>query len=373
MLDVNWLTTAIAGLILADLGCRSVLMAYYRDGARILPLLRLAERSDRKVTYYKRFDSWLAPLPFVICWLEISLAALLARYGGSDWLWIAAALVIGGRFRALQEVGHNALHGALCPSKRLQWFLSNVFFQFPVFKRDMDSRYIVHVQEHHPNADIPGADPNLQRISAGGMNPGISSLAFVNALLMPIGPSGLRETIVTMVRAALFLNSNAQAAALRVVSVGLAAGLFYGLGGWRGILFGYLPALVVAYPLFAWLSLLAKHRWHVPVMPGVARGRDHDFEHGRATDYTGLSGAVVRYFICPSSDAYHLAHHLFPFVRAEYLPVVDRALKISEPRYTQYISNGLLFGRHGQPAALSELRERLTVAEHATVRGGAPA
>jgi fatty acid desaturase len=373
MLELDWLPAVIACLILADLGCRALLIAYYRDGERILPLLRLADRTDRKVTYYKRFDSWLAPLPFVICWLEISLAAVLARYGGSEWLWMPAALVIGGRFRALQEVGHNALHGALCPSKRLQWYLSNVFFQFPVFKRDMDSRYIVHVQEHHPNANIPGADPNLQRISAGGMKPGISSLAFVNALLMPLGPSGFRETVVTMVKASLFLNSNAQAAVLRLVSVGLAGGLFYGLAGWPGILLGYLPALVIAYPLFAWLSLLAKHRWHVPVMPGVARGRDHDFEHGRATDYTGFSGALVRYFICPSSDAYHLAHHLFPFVRAEYLPVVDRALKISEPRYTQYISNGLIFERHGQPAALSELKHRLTVTKHSTVPDGATA
>lgn len=370
MLRMDWIPAVLAGLLVADVACRRTLAIYYSDGERILPLLRLIERTDKKVIYYKRWDTWFVSLPFLLCWTEIALVTLLARWGGSDWLWIAAALVIGGRFRALQEVGHNALHGALCPSKRLQWFLSNVFFQFPVFKRDMDSRYVVHVQEHHPNANIPGIDPNLQRIAAGGMTPGISSLGFINALLMPLSVSGIRETIVTMVKASLFLNSTGAAAALRLVSVGLAIGLFVFLAGWRGILFGYLPALLFTYPLFAWLSLLGKHRWHVPVAPGPTRGRDHDFEHGRATDYTGLSGALVRYFICPSSDAYHLAHHLFPFVRAEYLPVVDRALKISEPRYTQYISNGLLFARQGQPAALSELKERLTIPRRSAIVGG---
>jgi len=59
------------------------------------------------------------------------------------------------------------------------------------------------------------------------------------------------------------------------------------------------------------------------------------------------------------SDAYHLAHHVYPNVRYQYLPSVDRALKINEPRYTQYISRGMIFGSDGQPAALSELYYRL--------------
>jgi fatty acid desaturase len=121
---------------------------------------------------------------------------------------------------------------------------------------------------------------------------------------------------------------------------------------------GWLIPVFAIYPLFAWWSLLTKHRWHSPVTP-TRDHREHDYEHGRATDFCGALGAVQRYLIFPMSDAYHLCHHIFPYVRHEYLPVVDRALKIQQPRYTQYISSGMFIERQGQPAALSELYLRL--------------
>jgi fatty acid desaturase len=64
-------------------------------------------------------------------------------------------------------------------------------------------------------------------------------------------------------------------------------------------------------------------------------------------------------FICPSSDAYHLAHSLYPGVRWNYLPAIDRVLKVDEPRYSQHASEGLLLSSDGIPSALSELRDRL--------------
>jgi fatty acid desaturase len=337
---------------------RIVVWSYYRDGERILPLLKLAKRAEL-VTYYKRFDAHLAPLPFLSCWLEIAAAILAFKASGYSLLFgIVLVLVAAGRMRALQEIGHNALHAALCPSKLLQWFLANVFFQFPMLKRDMDSRFINHVREHHPNADVPGKDPNLTRVIRAGMVPGITSLQFVMALFYPISPKGLVTNARGNIRDAIGENSSVAIGALRAAVTLTVIGFYLVLGGWQALLVGYVLPVFAVYPLFAWWSLLSKHRWHTAYDPALDK-RAHDYEHGRATDFPGLVGALQRYLIFPMSDAYHLAHHIYPFVRSEYLPVVDRQLKIQEPRYTRYVSSGMLFGKNGQPAALSELYQRL--------------
>jgi fatty acid desaturase len=338
---------------------RIVLWLYYSDGERILPLLRLAPRSDVAIQYYKRFDTLLAPAPFMHCWLEIGAALLFFRWTGyNGFAGLLLACVAAGRMRALQETGHNALHSALCPSKRFQWFLSNTLFQFPTFKRDMASRFISHVKEHHPNADIPGRDPNLRRVTKSGMVPGVTTVQFVRALIHPITPRGLFETISGNLRDSCKENNGLPVILHRIAGTVAFISLYIWLGGWQGWLVGHvLPAFAV-YPLFAWWSLLSKHRWHTKYDAALDR-KDHDFEHGRATDFSGLTGAVQRYLFFPMSDAYHLAHHIYPYVRSEYMPVVDRQLKIQEPRYTKYISCGMLFGSHGQPAALSELYHRL--------------
>lgn len=359
MLSDQLVYTTMLACLAGAVFLRGLLWLYYSDGERILPILKLGKPGEKPTRYYKRFDTILAPAPFIHCWLEIFAAALFFRYTEYNiFAGILLVCVASGRMRALQETGHNALHVALCKSKKLQWFLGNVFFQFPTVKRDMDSRYITHVKEHHPNADIPDKDPNLKRIVKAGMVPGINSFQFLKAFFYPISPIGLIENIRGNLRDAVRENTNGRIVALRIVVMVATIALYIYLGGWQAWIVGHVIPVFAIYPLFAWWSLLSKHRWHTKYDPSMRRN-DHDYEHGRATDFPGLSGAVQRYLFFPMSDAYHLAHHIYPFVRSEYMPVVDRALKIQEPRYTKYISRGMLFGAEGQPAALSELYHRL--------------
>lgn len=359
MLDDQLLNISMFGALALSLFFRCLLWIYYSDGDRILPLLKLAAPTSTKTVYYKRFDTVLAPLSFLYCWLDIVAAVLFFRWTGFHPLaGLLLVILAAGRMRALQEIGHNALHAALCPSKHYQWMLSNIFFQFPMLKRDMNSRFITHVKEHHPNADVPGKDPNLKRVINAGMVPGIKSYEFIRALLFPVSPKGLLGNLKGNCRDVIHENASSKIIILRAVVMAAMICLFIWLGGIPALLFGWFIPAISIYPLFSWWSLLSKHRWHTPYVPGLGR-REHDYEHGRATDFPGLSGAVQRYMIFPMSDAYHLAHHIFPFVRSEYMPAVDRALKVHEPRYTQYISSGMIFARHGQPAALSELYHRL--------------
>lgn len=353
--------TILIGVVTLTLAMRAIVAFYYRDSARVLRLLRLAPRlPERRESYYRPLDTWLAPLPFLWTWLDIVAAVLLATHSPTPLAWVLVVLWSGGRMRALQEFGHNAVHFALCRSHAWQWWLGDVFYQFPVFKRDMHSRHQTHTVEHHRYPNHPEHDPNRARVRAGGYVMGLSAAGFYARLLYPLTLHGAWANLTTMARNSL-LNHSRLAAWVRGLCVVATAAVLYWAGGWQGVVFGWLVPLLTAYPVFAWVSLLTEHRWFIE---GPARDRlELEYLAGRPTDYFGWTGWLIRVFIAPTSDAYHLVHSLYPGVRWNYLPALDRHLKIHEPRYTAHASEGLLRRRGNAPAALSELYDRLVSAE----------
>ncbi|WP_394826765.1 fatty acid desaturase family protein [Pendulispora albinea] len=334
---------------------------YVKNEGRILRFLRLTddEKSSERISYYGRFDGYFCVLPFAWCWFDIYSATLLATAWDHVIGYVLLVVFVGGRFRALQEIGHNAVHGALCRSRDWQWFLSDIFFQFPTFKRDMHARFVTHVKEHHKNPNQPIKDPNLMRIIAGGMVPNISEGRFYFNLLYPLTPLGFWVGLRTMAQHSTLYNRNIGTLFLRIATVAGFVGGFIALAGWKGLVLGYVVPLFVSYPLYTWLSLLSEHRWFVASDPGADR-RTMECTNCRPIDFPGVGGWVIRQLVYPLSDQYHLAHSLYPFVRWNYLPAIDRALKERDELYARYRSEGFLFGREGMPAALSELRERLT-------------
>ncbi|MCD5327151.1 fatty acid desaturase family protein [Chromobacterium piscinae] len=346
----------LLAVLAASLAMRGIVYFYYRDSGPVMRRLRLLPRiNDNPETYYRPLDNWLAPLPFVWTWLDIVAAVMAAALADSAVGWALVTLWSGGRMRALQEFGHNAVHFALCPSHAWQWWLSDIFYQFPVFKRDMHSRHKTH-GDHHRKPNHPELDPNRARVFAGGYLAGLSDAAFLARLLYPLWPAGFWNNLSTMTRNSL-LNHSKTTALARCATLLATGALLYWVGGWAGVAFGWLLPLFTSYPVFAWVSLLAEHRWF---MPGFPQERlELEYLMGRPTDYFGVSGWLVRVFIAPTSDAYHLVHSLYPGVRWNYLPAIDRHLKIHDPRYTEHASEGLLRCRGNAPSALSELRERL--------------
>jgi fatty acid desaturase len=347
----------IAILVCCDILMRVIVGIYYSDHRRILRILHLGPRAGARGSYYRRFDAWLAPLPFLWAWLEIAACVLAADMVRTPAAWLLAMIAIGGRFRALQEFGHNAVHYALCRSRGWQWLLADFFYQFPAFKRDMHSREITHTQEHHRNPNHASRDPNRARVRAGGLVAPLSSSGFLLCLLYPLRPAVVWTNLLAMYQQST-LNINRTTVVLRLLSLVTFLLVFYGMAGWRGILFGWLLPLLTTYQLFVWLSLLTEHRWFVE--GAVPRRLELEYLVGRPTDYRGISGWLVRVLVSPTSDAYHLAHSLYPGLRWNYLPAIDRYLKINDPRYTENASEGLLICSHGMPSALSELRERLS-------------
>lgn len=348
----------IVALALASAGLRLAFNARYADGERILAVVGRAGKAERP-PYYKPYDDLFAPLPFLWCWLDIAALVRTGALAGRWFAWIPVVILVAGRMRALQEIGHNAVHCALGRSRQAQWLLSNVFFQFPLMKRDMRSRFVTHVKEHHRSPNKPGKDPNLHRVIEGGVRPGISAREFHLRLFFPFSPRGfwvnLRTSIVNSIQG----NASGPAALGRVASLSAALGLFWAMGGAAGLIVGYGVSLLFVYPFFSWVSILAEHRWFCPDDEAQNRWQ-MECINCRPTEFPGVMGAVVRHLIFPLSDKYHLAHSLYPHVRWSYLPAIDRDLRASDAYYPAHRSEGLLFPRGPLPAALSELRQRLS-------------
>lgn len=348
----------LAVLALATLALRAVFAARYADEPRILKVIGRAGTSAR-TPYYKPLDALFAPLPFLWCWLDIVILLRLGALAGRWELWGVVAVLIAGRMRALQEIGHNAVHCALCRSRDWQWFLSNVFFQLPLMKRDMHSRFVTHVKEHHRTPNHPDKDPNLRRIVEGGVRPGITARGFYLRLLFPFTPRGfwinLRTSLVNSTKG----NSSWRVVALRLVVLASALALIWHSGGAAGLALGYLLPLLLVYPLFSWISILGEHRWFVS--DDAAQDRwQMECINCRPMEFPGVSGWIVGHLIFPLSDKHHLAHSLFPYVRWNYLPAIDRYLREHDPYYPVHQSRGLLRPRGPLPAALSELKQRVT-------------
>lgn len=337
---------------------------YYRNPDPVLRLLRLTDRGGERGFYYKRFDHLFAMFPFLWAWADLLLLAVIAARYPHAAVYLCVIVLAGTRFRVLQEASHIAVHGGLCKSRHWQWLLSDVAAQWPCFRPDMYHRHIAHVIEHHAHANELDDDPNITRFIAVGVIPGIPRATLWAKVLRPLSVRGIHETVRTAWSNALTRDVRSHGLWLRVMTVGAVVAMFALTSGPIGILVAYAVPLVTVYPFFSWISVLAEHRWFVRCEELDRKGRE--CVNGRPTDYAGL-GRLAKHTIFPFTDHYHLAHSLYPTLRWNYLPAVDRALRARDPRYARFASVGLFRSRGDRPSALSELFDRLSTPEHPDV------
>lgn len=350
-----------ACVLAASLVLRLADQLYYRDHERVVRHLGLRGPGVRE-RYYRTLDPVFAVLPFVWSWCDIvSLTAFALRQGHALG-YVALVVLVGTRLRALQEAGHTATHYGLCRQRRWQWALSNLLFQYPCFKPDMHHRYIAHVRQHHHHPNDPDLDPNVARFASLRFMPGISSRRFHYMLLHPLTPRGVAETL-TLIGKGMMRNHTVLGVAVRaIVVLGMGAAFVWALGP-AGLVIGYVVPMLTAYPLYSWISLLVEHRWFVECTETTHFGRECVM--GRPTTYPGVLGWLLRHAMFPATDHYHLAHSLYPHIRWNHMPAIDRVLREGDPRYARYASVGLYFQGGEAPSALSELRARMTVQQAA--------
>ncbi len=305
----------------------------------------------------KKLDKYFVVLPFIWSYLYIITAIIM--FHSIDLLVIRVLLIlfVSGRMRSLQEIGHFAVHGALCPNLKLGMFITNILYQFPTFMPEVSVRRKTHVLDHHHSVNMTH-DPDLQELVDKGLKLGISTTKFWIGLFYYLTPSGivnrLKECWGYLTYERFSLNFF-----LRLFVVTIIVSSFILLELHKELLFLYILPVLVVYPLFYWLAHVALHRWFVDCDNSIEYYQ-RELEIGRPTNFTGILGFIIRHNLFPVGDSYHLAHSLFPVVRWTHLPQVDKILKKYCKKYNENASFGLFFSTNNYPSTFSELRERMT-------------
>jgi len=239
---------------------------------------------------------------------------------------VAVAAITAVKLRHLQEASHFAAHGVLFRSMRAGDAITGLAVHAPLGYVPVAERRERHVRRHHPNAAIPGVDPNLDALTAAGLRPGASLPAFITGVLYPLTPRGVLGTLRSI------------DTSLRMAGVASAAVFFlvpataFALGGTRLLIAGYLIPRILLYPQLAWTSLLVEHTWFEPVPLAAGRGETEAARCVRVYRRKRVSEIVARCVWLPYGDLYHYAHSAHPSVRWNYLPRVEEL--IGYPRST---------------------------------------
>lgn len=254
-------------------------------------------------------------------WLELAGWSAVA-VGGGPWGCAVAAVAGAVKFRHLQEVSHFAVHGVLARGGRLNTLLAETTVHIPLGFVPVAVRRRRHVREHHPNATVAGADPNLAELHRAGLCAGVTTARCVLGMIRPLTPAGLYDTG----RGLSVLWREPGAGRLRTAGpVAVAATAAVGFG-WEAAVFVFLVPRLLLYPQLAWMSLLVEHRWFDPepvTGPPVA------VEAGRCLrlyPHNALLALLARGTWLPYGDLYHFAHSAHPAVRWNYLPALERSL-----------------------------------------------
>jgi fatty acid desaturase len=253
-------------------------------------------------------------------WVEIvGYWMVCSRPGVVPALIATSALAV--KCRHLQEVSHFGVHTALCKSRRLGDLLTEVVAQAPLALATVAERRESHVRRHHPNATVPGMDPNLAELMHAGLYPGCTTKQFALAIGYPCSLRGFAATC-----RAIWINIFTKMHAwwrLPLVA-GLCTTSFL-LGGPIGLL-AFAAARLLVYPFLAWLSLLVEHCWFASALE---RGRPRDIESRRCIRVYSdrpLLQAIVRATWLPYGDMFHFAHSVYPTLRWNYLAAVERII-----------------------------------------------
>ncbi|MEU0144773.1 fatty acid desaturase [Streptomyces sp. NPDC006288] len=261
-------------------------------------------------------------------WIELVGWCLVAAKGGPIG-WAAAAAAGAVKLRHLQEVSHFAVHGVLTRSGRVGTVLCEAAVHVPLGFVPVPVRRQRHVREHHPNATVAGADPNLRELHDAGLCTGVTVSRFFGALVFPLTPRGVASTV----RGIADNVSHGTGRWWRLAGFVAVPLVITAAGGWQAALFGYVVPRLLLYPQLAWMSLLVEHRWWdaetVPGTPAVVEAARCLRLYPRNAAWALLARGTW----LPYGDLYHYAHSAHPAVRWNYLPVLERSI-LGAPGYT---------------------------------------
>lgn len=235
------------------------------------------------------------------------IAGAMALTAWQWWLAPLAFIVIGSRQLGLAILMHDAAHGILTKSKRLNDFLGQWFLAYPVFT-DLVPYRVYHLK-HHRSTQQPD-DPDLEL----SKHFPITRESFRRKLIRDItGQTGYQQR---------------KAAFASVIK----RGQWATLAGWLGTNAVILAACIAAGfwwlypvlwlgPMLTWFQVIVRVR-NIAEHAVVPDNND-PFRNARTT----IANPLARALLAPYWVNYHVEHHLLFWVPCYRLPLMHRMLK----------------------------------------------
>lgn len=287
---------------------------------------------------------WLVAHGWIVCIAAVGLAA----WNGNPLAWLAAVIIVGGRQLGFAILMHDAAHGALHPSRRVNNALGQ-WLTGAAVGSDLIAYRTYHLQHHKytqqpedPDLSLSKPFPTTRASLMRKIVRDLSGQTFFKqrAAQFRFALAGLRamlrgeagEKTRASTRAGTPFNrqsddgvtsptidvagakavTRAVGRFLLVQAVLLAASLL--LYGWTPWLL-WIAALATTFQLYLRIRNIAEHAC-------TTTGSDDPFTHARTT----RAGWIARATVAPYWVNYHAEHHLFMGVPCYRLPEVHAAL-----------------------------------------------
>ncbi len=252
-------------------------------------------------------------------WLvAVNWAVIVAVFAGVAWwsnllTWLLGALLLGGRQLGLAILMHEAGHGTLFRTPRLNALVGTWLCAYPILS-DMVA-YAASHRAHHTLAGTPD-DPDLPNYAAYP----VTAASFRRKLLRDVsGQTGLRNLRALFGREGgdiMLRGGDARPPVTRGLVVNAVLLAVLALGGVAELYLVWLLGYVVFYPLLARLRQIAEHA-------AVPDRLDAD---PRRNTRTTRAGMLERLLVAPNHVNYHGEHHFMAGVPAYRLPALHRRL-----------------------------------------------
>ena len=295
---------------------------------------------------------------FLSIWVVIFGIIIIAGFYDNLALYIAVSIVIGGRFRALEELAHFSMHNALFTSRKFGRSMADLVSQFPLFNPPTAFWTSFHCAQHHPNVGTE-EDPAFSSLLDAGFKQGMTSGEFWSCLLTPLSVSGVIQTLKYALEGFDPRKNQYSVIVLRITSILFIYCSIATLVGFKPLLLCVLPALLLWLPLFSWISLICEHNWFEQANDNL-NTISKEIKLGKRTHFAGLSGLFFKALIFPVGDTYHLTHSILPSLHFRFLPWANKILESTYPEYmeAQHTSGFWIRNKNGSKGSLSFIYDK---------------
>jgi len=261
-----------------------------------------------RVIFYDWAVIFLVAIGLELLRLRLPLLAFLPVY-------LLGALMIGSRFRGMENLVHEASHFNLFKTR--EWNDQLEFlFALPVFRTAADFRNSHLV--HHNNLGHEEIDPDLHRYAEWGVMDLPKNFWWIMVARPFTGFLTFHYFKYEMLR---FWQSPTSRAS-KIVFWVVVLGLITVLGAWQYALLYWIIPFFVILPIPRFWSVISEHG-------GL------DLRHDIASSRNTVGSALQQWFIFPHNDGYHETHHLYAGIPWYQIHKADQEL-MADPYYAEY-------------------------------------